>query len=59
MKNFKYFWGPLENPIFRRGLTKTNIEGELAKNGDLGQFVDLGGGGFERKRGGVFLRGWG
>ena len=50
----------MKNPTFSGGGSrKTNIEGGLPKNGGLGQFADLRGGGLARKRGVVFLRGKG
>ena len=55
-EKLKYFWGSRKNPIFK-GHKKTIYKG-IAKEGGLGQFADLrGGGGLTRKKGVVFWRG--
>ena len=48
--------GFTENPAFRWGSRKTNIEGRLPKKGGLGQLSDLGeeGGLGKKEEGGVF-----
>ena len=53
MKYFNIMGDSLKNPIFRtRGSRKSNIQGELLKKGEAGQFSDLREGGHGKKEGG-------
>ena len=53
MKYFNIMGDSLKNPILRtRGSRKSNIQGELLKKGEAGQFSDLREGGAWQKRGG-------
>ena len=56
IKEIAHYGDSLKNLIFSVESQKSNIQGELSKNGVLGQFADLRGR-LAKKLGGVFERG--